>query len=85
MLNPIVLVPAYGVTYGSQAEMLLAWNAGKDFRDWRGTGQYCSIRDLQELSYLTSSITLVDPRTRVSVQIEPLDQFTMPMARRMLA
>ena len=73
MLNPIVLIPAYGKTYATAADMRAAWGRGEDFRDWRGRTGYCSIRDLRELSYLTSSITLTDPRSRISIVVLQCD------------
>ena len=75
MLKPILLIPAYGKTYATESELRAAWDAGKDFQDWRYTGGYCSVRDLAQLSYLTSTITIVDPRSRISITIEPLDQW----------
>jgi hypothetical protein len=41
------LTPAYGRDYKSKAEVLAAWQAGKDFI-LATTGQYCSIRDLKD-------------------------------------
>jgi hypothetical protein len=81
MLSPIVLIPAYGHTYATKEEMRAAWDRGVDFRDWRGRTGYCSIRDLEELSYLTSSITLCDPRSRISVVVPQHDPF-MPVPKR---
>ena len=75
MLNPILLVPAYGKTYATKEELQAAWDAGKDFCDWRYHGRYCSIRDLADLSYMTSTITITDPRSRVEIRVEPLDQW----------
>jgi hypothetical protein len=69
MLCPILLVPAYGKTYATKEALLAAWNNGKDFHDYRGPGRYCSIRDLKSLTYLTSSIMLTDPQSRVSVTV----------------
>ena len=41
-------VPAYGRDYKSKAEVLKAWQEGKDFRDSL-TGQYFSIREMPEI------------------------------------
>jgi hypothetical protein len=75
MINPLLLIPAYGATYATKEELQAAWEAGKDFCDWRGGGRYCSIRDLAALSYMTSTITIVDMRSRVEIKVEPLDQW----------
>ena len=78
MLNPIVLCPAYGRTYQTAEAMKADWVAGKDFRDFRGTTGYCSIRDLKELTYLTSSITLYDTQSKVSCVVfsfNPMESF----------
>jgi hypothetical protein len=43
----VILKPGYGKSYGSEAECLLDWMAGKDFK--MVNGPYCSIRDLEYL------------------------------------
>ncbi len=43
----IILVPAYGRKYSTQAQMLEDWEGGKDFKIFRGP--YTSIRDLKSL------------------------------------
>lgn len=39
------LIPAYGRTYKTAADMLQGWKDGKDFMVWNGP--YCSIRDVE--------------------------------------
>jgi hypothetical protein len=60
MLNPVLLIPAYGKTYATKEELIAGWESGKEFKFWAGPGCYCSIRDLKELSYLASTITITD-------------------------
>lgn len=47
MLHSVTLIPAYGRKYKTVEDMLIAWNAGKDFMI-RELQCYCSIRDLPE-------------------------------------
>lgn len=42
----VALLPAYGRTYKTVAEMVADWKAGKDFQLDGPGGAYCSIRDL---------------------------------------
>lgn len=72
MWYPVTLLPAYGAKYNSKESMLNAWNAGKDFSEAQSRA-YCSIRDLRALSYLTSSIRIIDPSSGISIQITPMD------------
>lgn len=74
MLNPVLLIPAYGVKYESAEQMRADWEAGKDFRFWRGVPTYCSIRDLEKLSYLTSTITIADLLTKVQISVKPISK-----------
>lgn len=41
----IQLIPAYGRTYKTAADMLQAWKDEYDFMIWNGP--YCSIRDVE--------------------------------------
>jgi hypothetical protein len=46
VLDPVlVLLPAYGRSYETEAEVLSDWSDGKDFKVIRGP--YCSIRDTE--------------------------------------
>jgi hypothetical protein len=54
----LILVPAYGRTYASAAEMRAGWESGQDFKI--KAGPYCSIRDLDKLQQASSSIYIVD-------------------------
>ena len=58
--TPIVLLPAYGRTYETPAEIRKDWEAGKDFKV-HGLGCYCSIRDLSELRKGASTVYIVSP------------------------
>lgn len=66
--SPMILMPAYGAQYTSREDMLAAWNNGTDFRIY-GAGCYTSKRDITELENVSSTITLIDPITRVEVSI----------------
>jgi hypothetical protein len=63
-----LLCPAYGRKYTNQHAMLADWHDGKDFRIYPG-GPYTSIRDLQHLMDTSSTVTLYDNRTGVSVRV----------------
>lgn len=68
MLNgPAVLFPAYGRTYATVEDMRAAWDAGKDFR-FPG-GPYCSVRDLDKIHDMFSTVWILDPVTRVQTLI----------------
>ncbi len=56
----MVLIPAYGKTYDSEAAIKADWEAGKDFKLY-GRGCYTSIRDLDALMEGTSSLTIISP------------------------
>ena len=60
LFQPMMLLPAYGKTYTTSAEIETAWKAGKDFK-MNGSGGYCSIRDMNTLMEGTSSLTIVSP------------------------
>jgi hypothetical protein len=59
LATPMALIPAYGRTYATAAELREAWEAGKDFKQY-GTGRYCSVRDLDALLNDCSSLHLLD-------------------------
>ncbi len=81
MLNPVLLVPAYGKTYKTTADMRAAWEKGVDFMGHH-SGQYCSVRDLDALSYMTSTITIVDPRSSISIDIPKSDAWAHVPSKR---
>lgn len=56
--SPLILVPAYGMTYATEEAMRIDWVNGRDFKI-KG-GPYCSIRDLDKLSEDASSIWIYD-------------------------
>lgn len=64
----MVLTPAYGRVYATEAEMLKDWQGGKDFRIMP-VGPYCSVRDLAALQHNSSSITLWDGNTDVTITL----------------
>lgn len=66
--SPMILIPAYGRVYATEAEMLKDWQGGKDFRILP-FGPYCSVRDLFELKMGSSSITLWDGNTDVTISL----------------
>lgn len=67
MLAPLILIPAYGRKYSTREAMVADWEYEHDFRIYGGP--YCSIRDLNKLTRGTSSITIVDPLSRVSANV----------------
>jgi hypothetical protein len=70
MITPVVLIPAYGRSYEAEETMRADWDAGQDFRVVGAAGfTYCSIRDIKELSYLASSVRIIDPSTRITVRV----------------
>jgi hypothetical protein len=54
-LPPVFLQPAYGRTYATPKAALADWQAGKDFKIYTA---YCSIRDLDSLKQISSSVWL---------------------------
>ena len=66
--SPLVLIPAYGRTYQTKQAMLEDWKAGKDFRVM-GHGCYTSIRDWEQLTHTSSSVTLTEPRFGFSITL----------------
>lgn len=66
--SPTLLSPAYGRSYNNQHDMLKDWHDGLDFRVYPG-GPYTSIRDLQYLIDTSSTVTLYDNRTGISVLV----------------
>lgn len=66
--SPMILIPAHGQRYDSVYEMKEAWNAGKDFKIY-GSSRYCSKRDIKLLQDDSSSITITDPRSMVSLVV----------------
>lgn len=54
----IMLIPAYGRKYETEAAILKGWQEGKDFKILQGP--YCSIRDMGHLSQLADVIVLAD-------------------------
>ena len=66
--SPMILRPAYGRSYKTQDEMLKDWNDGKDFRI-SSSGPYCSIRDLDQMKSVASSIVILDLVYPVSVRV----------------
>ena len=65
--SPMILIPAYGRSYSTKAAMLADWEAGKDFKILRGP--YTSIRDIEGLRDMASTITLQDLRYNIRVQV----------------
>jgi len=58
---PLILVPAYGRSYSNEAEALIDWNAGKDFKI--EGGPYCSQDDLDSMKENISKI--------ISIRVSP--------------
>ena len=65
--SPMILIPAYGRSYSTKASMLADWNSGKDFKILNGP--YCSVKDIEGLRDMASTITLQDLRYNISVQV----------------
>lgn len=61
MNTPLILVPAYGRRYKNEAEALVDWNAGLDFKI--ENGPYCSQDDLDSMKEHLSSI--------ISIRVSP--------------
>ena len=59
----LVVIPAYGRKYSTKEAAVQDWKDGKDFKI--ANGPYCSIRDLDKVSYSTIWIDLVDTVVRV--------------------
>lgn len=66
--SPMILIPAHGQRYDTREHMQMAWDAGKDFKIY-GSSMYCSKRDLTMLQDDSSSITITDPRSMVSLVV----------------
>jgi hypothetical protein len=66
--SPLLLLAAQGKTYANELQMRAGWAKGDDFKLY-GTSSYTSIRDLARLQMDSSSITLHDVRTGVSVVV----------------
>jgi hypothetical protein len=52
--SPMFLLPAYGRKYASRQDAVKAWQAGKDFQIYNGP--YCSIRDIDTMRTMASSV-----------------------------
>jgi hypothetical protein len=65
--GPLTLTPAYGKVYANEADMLVGWNIGKDFR--MPNGQCCSIRDIEDLKNDCSSLWLAQHARRTGQAI----------------
>lgn len=48
MINTAVLEPAYNARYYDQDEVIGAFFAGHDFKQFRGRGTYTSIRNFED-------------------------------------
>lgn len=68
MRNGTLLMPAYGRTYASNDAMREDWENGKDFRLY-GSGQYCSIRDLDKLKAIWTTALIIDPRSPSQITV----------------
>ena len=66
--SPMLLIPAHGQRYETREHMQMAWDAGKDFKLY-GYSSLCSKRDLKALQDDSSSITITDPRTGVTLVV----------------
>ncbi len=64
--SPLLLLSAHGKTYANELELRAGWARGDDFKMY-GSSSYTSIRDLAMLQRDSSSITLHDLRTGISV------------------
>ena len=56
--NELFIIPAYGANYETAQEMVSAWNAGKDFKIFKGP--YCSVRDINLLKKQTNKVLLTN-------------------------
>jgi hypothetical protein len=66
--SPLLLLAAYGKTYANELQMRAGWARGDDFKMY-GSSTYTSIRDLARLQMDSSSITLHDVCSGVSVVV----------------
>lgn len=62
------LIPAYGRTYKTEADMLQGWKDGKDFMVWNGP--YCSIRDVELMKKEYGVTTIVLTHRHLNHTIE---------------
>lgn len=53
-VSPMFLLSAYGRKYNNRADVLKDWYSGKDFQIYNGP--YCSIRDLEKMRSMASSV-----------------------------
>lgn len=56
-MDTLILVPAYGRKYSTQAAALADWKEGKDFKI--AGGPYCSIRDLSAMQEQFGTIAMM--------------------------
>lgn len=66
--SPLLLLTAHGKTYPTMVALRAGWAAGHDFKMY-GSSSYTSIRDLARLQRDSSSITLHDVRSGVSIVV----------------
>lgn len=56
MAHQVILTPAYGRKYHSEADVRLDWLNGKDFKIQNGP--YCSIRDINALRMTNTHVLI---------------------------
>jgi hypothetical protein len=66
--SPLLLLTAHGKTYPTMVALRAGWARGDDFKMY-GSSAYTSIRDLARLQRDSSSITLHDVRTGISIVV----------------
>lgn len=66
--SPLMLLAAHGKHYANELELRAGWARGDDFKMY-GSSSYTSIRDLARLQRDSSSITLHDVRSGVSIVV----------------
>jgi len=68
--SPLLLLSAtaQGKRYANELELRAGWARGDDFKMY-GSSSYTSIRDLARLQRDSSSITLHDVRTGISIVV----------------
>lgn len=68
--SPLLLLTAtaQGKSYANELEMRAGWARGDDFKMY-GSSSYTSIRDLAHLQRDSSSITLHDVRSGISIVV----------------
>jgi hypothetical protein len=66
--SPLLLLTAHGKTYPTMVALRAGWARGDDFKMY-GSSAYTSIRDLARLQMDSSSITLHDVCSGVSVVV----------------